>query len=100
MKKLIFLILGISMISLTACEKFLDVNENPNSPTSVVPELILPTAIVRSASLTVSYNTYGGSLVGQIANAGGFSGFGALLTYNFTAGYLSQWDGTYDNLNN
>lgn len=87
------------MISFTACEKFLDVNENPNSPTTVEPQLILPTGIVRSASLTVSYNTYGGSLVGQIANAGGFSGFGALLTYNFTAGFLSQWDGAYDNLN-
>lgn len=98
MKKLIFYILGISLISFTSCEKYLDVNDNPNSATDVVPELILPTGIVRSASLTVSYSTYGGSLGGQIANAGGFSGFGALLNYNFTPGYLSQWDASYDNL--
>ncbi|MGK6351288.1 SusD/RagB family nutrient-binding outer membrane lipoprotein [Parapedobacter sp. DT-150] len=77
----------------------MDINENPNSATTVQPDLVLPSAIVGSASQAVAYNTYGGSLAGYIANAGGFSGFGALLNYNFTPGFFSNWTGTYDNLN-
>ncbi len=98
-KKIInkFLLLGLVLFS--ACSKQLDINDNPNAATAVQPELILPGAIVRSASLTVSYNTYGASLGGYIANAGGFSGFGALLNYNFTPGYLSSWGTAFDNLN-
>ncbi|HMR91287.1 MAG TPA: SusD/RagB family nutrient-binding outer membrane lipoprotein [Chitinophagaceae bacterium] len=100
MKKIrLFYFLGIVSLVAPSCEKFLDVNDNPNAATSVVPELILPTAIVRSASLAVSYSTYGASLGGQIANAGGFSGFGSLLNYNFTPGTFSQWGTAYDNLN-
>lgn len=87
------------MISFTSCDKFLDINENPNQPTAVNVDLVLPTAIVRAASLSVSYSSYGGHLAGQIANAGGFSGFGAMLTYRFTPGYYSQWESAYDNLN-
>lgn len=82
----------------TSCKDYLDVNTNPNQATSVEPQLVLPAGIVRSASLTVSYNTYGASLGGYIANAGGFSGFGNLLNYNFTPGTHSQWGTAYDNL--
>ncbi|WP_257667699.1 SusD/RagB family nutrient-binding outer membrane lipoprotein [Parapedobacter tibetensis] len=86
------------LFSATSCEKYLDINDNPNDPTVVQPELVLPAGLVRTASLAVAYNTYGASLGGYIANAGGFSGFGALLNYNFTPGFLSNWGGSYDNL--
>lgn len=79
----------------TSCKDYLDINDNPNSATFVEPQLVLPTAIVRSASITNSYNTYGAHFAGQFANAGGFSGFGQFLTYNFAPGYRSQW-GAYD----
>ncbi len=82
----------------TSCKDYLDINDNPNSATFVEPQLVLPTAIVRSASLAHTYNTYGGSLNGYIANAGGFSGFGNLLTYSFTPGTHSAWGTAYDNL--
>lgn len=82
----------------SSCKDYLDINENPNQATYVEPQLVLPTAIVRSASLAHSYNTYGGSLIGYIANAGGFSGFGNLLTYSFTPGTHSAWGTAYDNL--
>lgn len=99
MKKIQILTLFTAIsFGLISCNDFLDVNDNPNAATQVEPELILPTAIVRSASLTVSYNTYGASLVGYIANAGGFSGFGSLLNYNFTPGTFSQWGTAYDNI--
>ena len=99
MKKILILaFVIITAFSLQSCDEFLDINDNPNSATSVGPQLLLPAGIVRSASLTVSFNTYGGQLNGYIANAGGFSGFGALLTYDFTPGYLSQWENVYPNL--
>ena len=79
----------------TSCKDYLDINDNPNAATYVEPQLVLPTAIVRSASATNGYNTYGATLGGQVANAGGFSGFGQMLTYNFEPGYMSQW-GSYD----
>lgn len=82
----------------TSCKDYLDINTNPNQATSVEPQLVLPAGIVRSGSLTVSYNTYGASLGGYLANAGGFSGFGNLLNYNFTPGTHSQWGTAYDNL--
>lgn len=94
----LYKILILCVIISSSCSKQLDINDNPNQATAVEPELILPGAIVRSASLTVSYSTYGASLGGYIANAGGFSGFGALLNYNFTPGYLSSWGTAYDNL--
>ena len=87
------------VLSTTSCEKYLDINENTNSPTTVQPDLVLPSGIVGSAAQSAAYNNYGGSLVGYIANAGGFSGFGALLNYDFTPGFFSNWTGTYDNLN-
>lgn len=84
-------------LSFASCNEYLDINVNPNSPTYVQPDLILPGAINTAAAYQVSYSTYGGNVVGYIANAGGFSGFGNLLTYDYVAGTGSQW-GAYDNL--
>lgn len=79
----------------TSCKDYLDINDDPNNATSVEPQLVLPTAIVRSASLSNSYSNYGANLGGMLANAGGFSGFGLALTYNLEPGSYSQW-GAYD----
>jgi hypothetical protein len=84
------------MIFLAAsCEDYLDVNENPNAATSASAALVLPQAIVASASIANTYNSYGGHFGGYIANAGGFSGFGLLFSYNLTP---SSWGGSNDNL--
>lgn len=79
----------------TSCKDYLDINDNPNQATYVEPQLVLPTALVRSASLSNSYSNYGSHLSGMLANAGGFSGFGLALTYNLEPGSYSQW-GAYD----
>ena len=34
---------GLSLLSLASCKKFIDVNQNPNSPTDVQPKVLLPT---------------------------------------------------------
>ena len=94
MKKiqLYFCIGLIAIVSATSCKKFLDVNENPNSPTSATPELLLPQAIVRTAGLMVTLNDYGARLIGYEANAGGVSGWGSFVSYNYGTG---DWAGIF-----
>lgn len=97
MKKIFFITsLFVAGFGLQSCNDYLDVNTNPNSATSVDAQLLLPGAIVRSASSTVTYNNYGGQLVGYQANAGGFSGFGSIIDYNFTPGTHSNFETAYD----
>lgn len=90
--------LGISLMLFvtSSCEDSLDINENPNSPTAADVQLVLPQAIVASASVANQFNSYGGHFGGFIANAGGFSGFGNLLNYNLTPNdYNGMWVNTY-----
>lgn len=80
----------------SSCSEFLDINDNPNSATAADVNLVLPQAITASASIANAYNSYGGHFGGFIANAGGFSGFGTLLSYNLTpADYNGLWTNTY-----
>lgn len=79
----------------SSCEDYLDVNKNPNAPTDAGVEFILPGAITSSASLASTYNNYGGHFGGFISNAGGFSGFGVLFSYNITPG---TYDGLWTNM--
>jgi hypothetical protein len=98
-KNHIYWVLTLLLFATSSCNEYLDINTNPNSPTTVSAPLVLPQAIVGSASLSVSYNNYGGHFGGYLANAGGFSGFGNLLNYNITPiDYNGLWVSTYDNL--
>lgn len=84
------------ILLVSSCDDFLNVNENPNQAISADVQLVLPQAIVSSAAVTNSFNSYGGHFGGYIANAGGFSGFGTLLSYNLTpADYNGLWTVTY-----
>lgn len=88
-------VLGI-ILSSTSCNEFLDINDNPNQPIVADVQLVLPQAIVASASIANQFNSYGGHFGGYIANAGGFSGFGNLLSYNLTPGdYNGLWVNTF-----
>jgi hypothetical protein len=97
MKKLLFLIsAGIILLS-SACKKYLDINQNPNSATSGTPEVVLPQALAYTAVNISSFNTYGSQLVGFCANAGGYGGFGSSVTYNISnATSTGLWTNTYD----
>ncbi len=98
MKKLI-LFIGIAA-GVSSCSKYLDINENPNTATSATPEVVLPQALVATASSINAYNTYGSQLVGYMANAGGFGGFGTSVTYGFsTSTFSNLWTSSYDVLN-
>ena len=100
MKKIKYLTLAFAaVVALGSCKKYLDVNQNPNNATDATPELVLPNALVATAASTVTFNEYGSWQVGMSANAGGFGGFGALLTYDYAqTQYNGLWSGSYDNL--
>jgi hypothetical protein len=98
-KNHIYWVLTLLLLATSSCNEYLDINNNPNSATVVSAPLVLPQAIVGSASLSVSYNNYGANFGGYLANAGGFSGFGNLLNYNIAPiDYNGLWVSTYDNL--
>src|ERR1022692_379470 len=82
MKRILIFTIIIGLYS-TSCKKYLDINTNPNSVASASPGLVLPLAIVNTASLVSSMNDYGSQTVGYAANAGGYGGFGASWTYNY-----------------
>lgn len=87
------------LLSGTGCKKYLDINNNPNAATSASAENIMPQALAATAVVLNNYNNYGSQLVGYMANAGGYGGFGSAVTYNFSsADYNNLWSGAYDNL--
>ncbi|WP_231459807.1 SusD/RagB family nutrient-binding outer membrane lipoprotein [Pedobacter sp. Leaf132] len=99
MKKIFkYILLSGMVIFSSACKKYLDVNTNPNSLTSATPNLILPQAIVGAASISNSFSLSLADFSGARANAGGFGGFGSVVTYDFGTGdYQGLWTSTYDN---
>ena len=94
MKKLfILLALALSVPALTSCEKFLDRNDDPNSPTETTPNFLLPSII--SNGLAIQYfsesrvGTITQNLAARSANAGGvdqyfFTTFNSNPTFNNT----------------
>lgn len=99
MKKIIIgIFIGTMLLSTTSCKKYLDINNNPNQATSATPELILPQALTYTANVLNSYNNYGAETGLYAANAGGYGGFGELITYNYTTAQTGTWGSTYDNL--
>ncbi|HJW17379.1 MAG TPA: SusD/RagB family nutrient-binding outer membrane lipoprotein, partial [Flavisolibacter sp.] len=97
MKKIAaFLFLGVMVIG-TSCKKYLDINKDPNRAVSATPQLILPQALTATANNLNNFNSYGAQIVGYMANAGGYGGFGTRITYNYSANdYSGNWSSSYD----
>jgi len=100
MKNITAIILSGVMLLATSCNKYLDINTDPNNATSASAELILPQALNYTASMISSFNNYGVQVGGYGANAGGYGGFGTSITYNFTTSeYSGLFSSSYDLLN-
>lgn len=100
MKKLFkYIFTGASALILASCNNFLDVNgNNPNSPTTATPELVLPQAITYMANNFVNYSDYGRTII-YIANAGGYGGWGTQFTYDYTnSNFNNLFTSVYDNV--
>jgi len=99
MKKISMIMLAVVALFATSCKDYLDINTNPNKPTSVTADLILPQALVATGIVLNQYNTYGAQLGGYMANAGGYGGFNETTTYIYTPNnYANLWAVSYDNL--
>lgn len=99
MKKQIYIVAGAVMMFSLSCKKFLDINKNPNDPITNTPDLVMPQALTGAANIVnVDYNSFGADLMYR-ANAGGFSGFGSVISYDYTTGTATNlWANTYNNL--
>ncbi len=87
---------------LSGCGKdFLDINTNPNSPTSASPNLILSAGLNRTAAQqSTSLNILGSLWSGQMANATDMLWFNSEKQYNITSSfYTGIWETGYDILN-
>jgi hypothetical protein len=93
MRKVLLFIVIITAMGGVSCKKYLNINNNPNSTTNANPSLVLPLAIVNTASLVSNLNDYGGVTCGYTANAGGYGGFGSTWTYDYQP---SQGEGFWD----
>lgn len=102
MKKILILLLsGAAVIGSSSCKKYLNVNTNPNSATSVQAYQVIDEAIVYAATNREYFNEYGSEIGGYASNAGGYGGFGSNWTYDFaTSDYSYLWSNAYSNLEN
>lgn len=94
---------GALSIATSSCSSFIDVNQNPNSLTTVTPDAQLASALATTAGNytgnTPSYNSYASWAAGYWGKTGVVSGYGEELTYNYSSSYYAGlWDNTYDNL--
>ncbi len=101
MKQIQLILIGVITFAAISCNKYLDINDNPNAATSSTPELVLPQAITGSgANTNANFNFGMGADLMYRANGGGFSGFGTVISYDYTtSSFTGQWTTTYDNLN-
>jgi hypothetical protein len=99
MKRLSILMSVVFVLGITSCDDYLDINTNPNQPTDVGADLVLPQALAATALVLNTYNSYGSQLGGYAANAGGYGGFNETVSYAYTPNnYAGNWPVSYDNL--
>jgi hypothetical protein len=87
-------------LTTTSCDKFLDVNDNPNNPLTATPQAVLGQALkVTGDNFAASYNNYGNWVAGYWGKSGTVNGYNEERTYNYSSLYnQGLWTATYDNL--
>jgi hypothetical protein len=105
MKKKLIYLFAASALLLGACKKgYLDINENPNTPTSAKPALIATGALNNTAAYTTGgsiFYSFAGLWMNYWMTPGGVSGWYEERSYNFTTnwgGSTTLWTNLYDNL--
>jgi len=72
MKKLIYILGGVLFAASTGCSDFLDINETPNNPVAVTPDVLLPTAQAGTAFANNNeLNRFASTIMSVTAGAGG-----------------------------
>ena len=100
MKKIMILFFVTALVA-SSCKKQLDVNQNPNQPTAVTPNVILSAALVGTASN--NFVDYLGLTrwMGFWSRSGNYVPDVQTETYNVANDYTdAEWGNLYVNLNN
>jgi len=99
MKKIIaYALLG--SVVLSSCQKYLDVNTNPNTATVTKANFVFANALNSAARTMVGgMHITSGHWDGMYGHSTSFTGGGQEKTYVFTNGDFNYWNGVYDNLN-
>jgi hypothetical protein len=91
MKKFIIILLAVTTLGVSSCEKWLDINKNPNDATTATPDLILAGVLTNWSSDVSSLTTLTGAWMGYWMHAGGWSGWYSEKKYEITANYLNLY---------
>jgi hypothetical protein len=95
MKKYIIILITLVAIGTTSCEKWLDVNKNPNDATSATPDLVLPGVLTTWAAQVPDFNTTVAAWMGYWSHAGGWSGWYTTKKYEITSSFNTQMNSYY-----
>ena len=94
MKNVIKITVFLMVIGLfSSCEEWLDVNTDPNNPTSVTPDLVLPVAQLYTANiehLDRRLNSFGNLMMYNWSQSDGFSWYVDEFKYNVTSSFYQQ----------
>ena len=90
-----FIFIQVLILSLVAvsCEDYLDVNKDPNNPTEVTPDLVLPTGqnyTARYVSRDRGLNHLGNMFMYNWSQAAGFSWYNDEFLYLVTSSFYDQ----------
>ncbi len=97
MKK-VFIIIAAGLVLFSSCKKsWLDVNKNPNTPTSTTPELVFANALNSTAN-NLGPHQLGSFWGGLWTQSSSFITDVPTHTYVFTNTNFNFWDGFYDNM--
>jgi Starch-binding associating with outer membrane len=99
MKKILY-ILSVGLITFSSCKKtWLDVNKNPNTPTTTTPELVFANALNVTAN-SIGPNQLGSFWGGLWTQSSSFIADVPTQQYVFTNATTAFhfWDGFYDNM--
>ena len=106
MKKIIkYTLLALFIVSLSGCEEYLDVNQNPNDLTISTPELVFNGAAkqIGERQMIGSGFSVMGAWTGYFAHCGGWSGWQSVKSYVMTSsdytGFWSPYTGDIKSLN-
>jgi hypothetical protein len=91
MKKIICCLTAALLFTASSCSNFLDINETPNNPTSVTPDVLLPTGLVGTAFANNNeLNRFASTVMSVTAGAAGSPA--AYDIYNTNgADFGNQW---------
>ncbi|MGE0089109.1 MAG: SusD/RagB family nutrient-binding outer membrane lipoprotein [Bacteroidales bacterium] len=83
----------LAVLLMASCEDFLDVNEDPNNPLSVTPELVLPVAQVYTANVMFTdryINCLGNMMMYNWSQSDGYSWYYDEFNYAVNASFYSR----------